>query len=118
MGLLVRDGLMPVDPTPSRNRRQRAGVTVLCRHLPHHILACPRLAPDVGEAEEGERGTIRLRMVSPIWSVVAEIDEARLVGMECESIPYKTLTQNTKDPLGIEEFLERHHGIISEYFSP
>ena len=53
-------------------------------------------------------------MVSPIWSVVAEIDEARLVGMECEPIPCKTLTQNTKDPLGIEEFLESHHGIVSE----
>jgi hypothetical protein len=38
------------------------------------------LAPDVGEAEEGERGTIRLRMVSPVWPVAAEIDEARLVG--------------------------------------
>jgi hypothetical protein len=38
----------------------------------HHVLACPRLTPNVGEAEEGERGTIRLRMVSPIWSVVAE----------------------------------------------
>src|SRR5271169_6108362 len=33
---------------------------------PHHILACPRLAPDVGEAEKGERGTIRLRMVGPV----------------------------------------------------
>jgi hypothetical protein len=114
MGALVRDRLMPVDPTPSRNRRQRSGVTGLCRYLPHHILACPRLAPDVGEAEEGERGTIRLRMVSPIWSVVAEIDEARLVGMECESVPCKSLTQNAKDPLGIEEVLERQHGIISE----
>src|ERR1700686_3989481 len=31
MGALVRDRLMPVDPTPSRNRRQRSGVTVLCR---------------------------------------------------------------------------------------
>src|SRR5580700_10494116 len=53
-------------------------------------------------------------MVSPIWSVVAEIDEARLVGMECESVPCKSLTQNAKDPLGIEEVLERQHGIISE----
>src|SRR6202051_4692512 len=114
MGALVRDRLMPVAPTPVRNRRQRAGVTVLCRYLPHHILACPRLAPDVGEAEEGERGTIRLRMVSPIWSFVAEIDEARLVGMECESIPCKALAQNAEDPLGIEEVLERQHGIVSE----
>ena len=50
MGVLVGDGLMPVDPTPRRNRRQRSGVTILCRYLPHHILARPRLAPDVGEA--------------------------------------------------------------------
>jgi hypothetical protein len=52
MGLLVWDGSMPIDPTPSRHRRQRSGVTVLCRYLPHHILASPRLAPDVGEAED------------------------------------------------------------------
>jgi hypothetical protein len=52
MGLLVRDGLMPIDPTPSRHRRQRSGVTVLCRYLPHHILSRSRLAPDVGEAEK------------------------------------------------------------------
>src|ERR1700681_1547490 len=56
MAALVRDRLMPVAPTPVRNRRQCAGVTVLRRYLPHHILACPRLAPDVSEAEEGERG--------------------------------------------------------------
>jgi hypothetical protein len=114
MGVLVRDGLMPVVPAPSRNRRQRSGVTVLCRYLPHQIPACPRLGPDVGEAEEGERGTIRLRMVSPIWSVVAEINEARLVGMECESISCKSLAQYAENPLGVEKVLERHHGIISE----
>src|ERR1700757_2302352 len=112
MGVLVRDGLMPVDPTPSRNRRQRSGVTVLCRYLSHHILACPRLAPYVGKAKEGERGTIRLRMVSPIWPVVAEINEARLNGMECESMPCKPLAQHAKDPLGFGKVLERHHGII------
>src|SRR6204780_3482891 len=109
MGALVGDRLMPVARTPVRNRRQRAGVTVLCRYLPHHILACPRLAPDVGEAEEGERGTIRLRMVSPIWSVVAEIDEGGLAGMEGQSIPCKALTQNAEDPLGIEKILECQH---------
>ena len=83
MGVLVSDRLMPLVPAPSRNRRQRSGVTVLCRYLPHHILACARPAPDVGEAEEGERGTIRLWMISPIWPVVAEINEARFVGMDC-----------------------------------
>src|ERR1700730_3554760 len=114
MGALVRDRLMPVDPTPSRNRRQRSGVTVLCRYLSHHILDCPRLAPNVGKAKEGERGTIRLRIVRPICSGVAEIDEPRLVGMECESIPCKSLAQDAKDPLGIKEVLESHPRIISE----
>src|SRR6266480_2408753 len=114
MGVLVRDGLMPVVPTPVRHRRQRSGVTVLRRYLSHHVLACPRLTPNVGEAEEGERGTIRLRMVSPIWPVAAEIDEARLVGMEREPIPCKTLAQYAEDPLGVEDVLEPHHGIISE----
>jgi hypothetical protein len=60
MGVLVADGLMRFT-TPSRNRRQRASVPVLRRYLPHHILTCPRLTPNVGEAEEGERGTTRLR---------------------------------------------------------
>src|ERR1700694_5915628 len=31
MGALIGDRLMPGDPTPSRNRRQRSGVTVLRR---------------------------------------------------------------------------------------
>jgi hypothetical protein len=64
-GVLVRDGLMPIDATPGRNHRQRSDLAVLCRYLSHHILACPRLAPDVGTAEESERGTIRLRMACP-----------------------------------------------------
>ena len=34
--------------------------------------------------------------------------------MECESISCKTLAQYAEDPLGIEELLERHHGIIGE----
>src|SRR6516162_5986956 len=114
MGVLVRDRLMPVEPTPSRHRRQRSRVTVLCRHLSHHLVARPRPTPDVGKAEEGERGAIRLRMVGPIWSVVAEIDEPRLGGMKRDPIPRKALTQDAKDPLGIENILERHHGIVSE----
>jgi hypothetical protein len=107
MGMLVRDRPMPVAPTPYRNRRQCSGVTVLCCYLSHHFLACPRPAPEMGEAEESERGTIRLRMVSPIWPIVAEINETRLVGMECEAIPGKSLAQDAQDPLGIEEVLER-----------
>src|SRR5262245_15080131 len=114
MSVLVRDRLMSVEPTPSRHRRQRAGIAALGRDKPHHILAGPRLVPDEGKAEEGERGPIRLRMVSPIWPVIAEIDEVRLVGMQLEAIPRKSHAQNAKDPLGIEVILECHHGIISK----
>ncbi len=40
-------------------------VTVLRRYLSHHIVTCPRLPPNVGKAEEGERRAIRLRMGRP-----------------------------------------------------
>jgi len=53
-------------------------------------------------------------MVRPIWSGVAEIDETRLVGMERKPIPCKSLAQYTENPLGLEEVLERHYGIVSE----
>ena len=82
LGMLLGDRQMSVCPTPIADRRQRAGVTLLCRYLPHHVLTLPRLSPNVAEAEEGERCPIRVRVVLAIWSVAAEIDKACLVGME------------------------------------
>src|SRR5438445_12548587 len=73
MGVLVRDGLMPVDPTPSRHRRQRSGVTVLRRYLSPHIVTCPPLPPHVGTAEAGERRAIRLGTGRPSCLGVAAV---------------------------------------------
>src|SRR5215472_19091635 len=112
--MLLGDRSMPVIPAPVRNRRQRAGVTLLCRYLPHHVLTLPRLSPNVAEAEEGERCPIRVRVVLAIWSVAAEVDKACLVGMERELVPSETLAQYIQNPLGILEVRERHHGIVSE----
>ena len=112
--MLLGDRTMPVVPAPVRDRRQCAGVTLLCRYLPHHVLTLPRLSPYVAEAEKGKRCPIRVRVVLAIWSVAAEIDEARLVGMERELVPSKTLAQNVQNPLGILEVRERHHGVIGE----
>ena len=75
LGMLLGDRQMSVYPTPVGDCRQRAGVTLLGRYLPHHVLALPRLSPNVAEAEKGERRPIRIRMVLAIWSVAAEIDE-------------------------------------------
>ena len=94
LGVLLGDRQMPVFPAPCGDRRQRAGVTALCRHLPHHVLPLSRLPPDMAEAEEGERCPIRFRMVLPIGSFAAEIDEARLGGMKREPIPSKPFAQN------------------------
>jgi hypothetical protein len=55
MGLLVRDGPMPIDPTTASNGKEP-------------------LRPSAG----GGDGLV----VSPIWPIAAEIDETRLVGME------------------------------------
>src|SRR5690349_23465089 len=104
---------MPVVPTPVRDRSQCPGEATFCRHLPHHIATLPRLSPHVGEAEEIERGAVCGRMRGPLRPVEAEVDEARLVGMESESIPGQTLAQYRQDPLGIEKALEGHHQVIS-----
>ena len=93
LGMLLADRQMSVCPTPVADRRQRAGVTLLCRYLPHHVLSLPRLSPNVAEAEERERCPIRVRVVLATWSIAAEIDKACLVGMERELVPSKTLAQ-------------------------
>src|SRR5262249_6559532 len=103
LSMLLGDRLVPVRPAPVLHRRQRAGVTLLGRYLPHHVLTLPRLSPNVAEAEKGERCPLRVRVVLAIWSVAAEIDEARLAGMERELVPSKTLAQYV-------QVRERHHG--------
>jgi hypothetical protein len=69
----------------------------------HHVLAHPRLAPDVGEAEEGERGTIRLRMVSPVWPVAAEIDDRRPAAFWPSGYPSRMLLFSLSWSSGIVE---------------
>src|SRR3954447_24423641 len=98
---------MPVMPAPVRDRPQRAGEATFGRHLPHHVDALLRLSPDVGEAEEIKRGAVCGRVRGPLWPFEAKVDEARLVGMEGESIPGQTLAQHRQDPFGIEEVLTR-----------
>src|SRR6516225_6822952 len=114
LGVLLGDRQMPVFPTPFGHRCQRAGVTLLGRYLPHHVLTLSRLSPYVAEAEKGERGTIRARVAGRIWSIAAEVDEACLVGMERELVPSKTLAQYIQNPLGILEVRERHYGVVGE----
>src|SRR5262245_53783737 len=114
MSVLLADRLVPVFPAPIAYRRQGTSVTFLCRYLPHHGLALPRLSPYVAEAEKGERGSIRSRMVGGTWAIAAEIDEACLVGVERELVPSETLAQNVQDPFGILEIRERHHGVVGE----
>src|SRR5262245_4728546 len=114
MGVLCADRRVPVLPAPRGHRRQRAGVTLFGRYLPHHALALPGLPPDVAEAQEGERSAIRFRMLLPIGSCEAEVDEARLGRMKPEPIPSKTLAQHVEDPLGVVVSLERQDGIVGK----
>src|ERR1700756_1028156 len=78
--VLPAQRLVAVGATPLVDRCQRTGQTVLCRRLPHPVLAFPRLPPRVGEAEEVEPwfAASRLRAATPLRP---EVDEARLVGM-------------------------------------
>src|SRR3982751_4825080 len=110
--MLHGDRPMPVIPAPLGDRRQRSGIASLGCDLPDHVDPFARLAPDMGEAEEVERGAMRSRVLGALRPLEAEVDEARLVGMEREPIPGKTLAQNSQDPRGIGKGLESHHEIV------
>src|SRR6266436_3341014 len=55
MTLLLPDRLVQVMTAPVAHRRKPAREPAFGRHLPHHVVASPRLAPDMGEAQEVER---------------------------------------------------------------
>src|ERR1700704_1556917 len=104
---------MPIASTPLAHGGQHPRVTAFGRHLPHPVHPLLRLSPDVGEAEKVEHGTARIRMACTLRPMAAKVDEARLVGVELEPVPLKTLAQYVDDPLGIFENLESHHAVIS-----
>src|SRR3954447_4482746 len=112
VSMLLADRLMPIALTPLGHCRQGAGEPSLCRHLPHHVLALQRPAPQVSKAKEVKLGTACRRMVLTIRTMEAEVDEPRLLRVEGESEPVQSLTQNMEDSLGIEMVLERHHQVI------
>src|ERR1700679_2447722 len=66
----------------------------------------------MGEAKEVERRSTRCRVAHPIRAFEAEVDEACLVGMQRKAVSRKTLAQNSQNPFGAEEVLERHHKIV------
>src|SRR5215467_9473612 len=106
--MLVADRPVAVVPAPVINRGHRTGKPALGRHLPNHILAVPGPPPDMGKPKEVEAGSIRLRMSRVLWSLWAEVDEARLVGMESKSISCKPLVQHQQHAFGIDNVVERH----------
>ncbi len=82
--MLVAQRPVAVFPAPVAHRGHRTGEPAFGRDPPNHGLAVPRPAPDMGQAEEVERGPIRLRMACALLSRWSEIDEAGLVGVERE----------------------------------
>src|SRR5271165_6718495 len=66
----------------------------------------------MGEAEEVERGAVRVRMTYAPRPMKAKVDEVRLVRVEREPVPCKPFTQHVHDPLDVVESLERHHAVI------
>ena len=105
---------MTVFPAPGSNCGHRAGIPVFGGHLPNHVLAVPRPSPNVGEAKEVEAGPIRLRMARALSSLRAEVDEARLVGVERESVPSEALAEDRQHAFGGIDVVERHQRVVGE----
>ena len=62
MALLFGDAQMQIVSAPVAHRSQRTSEATLRRALPHHVLALPRLHPDMSKTEEVERGPARCRV--------------------------------------------------------
>ena len=60
----------------------------------------------MGEAEEVERGAVRIRMAYALRPMKAKVDEVRLVWVERQPVSCKPLPQHVHDPLGVVEILE------------
>src|SRR5712691_2591955 len=110
-GVLPGQRPVAVVPTPVVDSCQRPSKAVLRRRLSHHVLTLLRFHPSMGEAEKVERWLLaaRLRATAPLW---AEVDEARLVGMEREPVPFKPLSQHFQHAFGGAVGLEGHHEVI------
>src|SRR5690606_11988669 len=103
---------MPISPAPVTNRSQSSSKTVFGRNLHHHVFSSTRPSPHMGQAEKVEVGAIRFRMPRKLRLSRAKVDEACLVGMECKSKPFKTLAQYCQDPLGIDDVVKCHYGVV------
>src|SRR4051812_29648352 len=88
--MLHGDRPMPVIPAPLGDRRQRSGIASLGCDLPDHVDPFARLAPDMGEAEEVERGAMRSRVLGALRGAVAKfwrLPRVEPAGAICASEP-------------------------------
>ena len=113
VSILSDDRDASVFSAPLRHGRECPGVSILRRHLPHHVLAVPRRSPHVGEAEEVERGPVRRRMAFAVRPLEPEVHEPRLVRKKAQPEPVETFAEDVEHTLGGEVILERHHGVVS-----
>ena len=106
MTVLVADGPVPAVPTPVVHCGHSAGDAALGRDLPNHVLSVPRPSPDMGEAEKVEHCPSLLRVPLALCLSWAEVDEARLVGVKRQPMPFKTLVQYRQDAFGIDNVID------------
>src|SRR3954454_7961538 len=89
--MLVAERPMAVFPAPGSNCSHRAGKPVFGGHLPNHVLTIPRTPPVMSYDKDDEAVHISFRMARALSLLWAEVDEARLIGVERQSIPSESL---------------------------
>jgi hypothetical protein len=99
VSMLSGDRDAAVLSAPLRHGRERPGVSIFRRHLPHHVLAVPRRSPHVGEAEEVERCPVRCRMAAAVRPFEPEVHEPRLVRMKAQPDRSRRLPRTTSTRL-------------------
>jgi hypothetical protein len=95
MVVLVTHGSMPVGPTPIGNCRQRTGIPLLIRYLPHHFLAllvASKLAEFGCEVHRniGKTGVVGVLRIGNGPSIGLRADMDALPIHETNDVPYRS----------------------------
>src|SRR5436853_7547174 len=93
------------------------GLPALTHRLPnqHEDVPLPRLATDVGKAEEVERLWLALAPARPLFGrVTTELDQPGLVRVQRQTEPRQPLAQLVQELLGLRSILEPQDGIVGK----
>ncbi len=115
VGPLLRDGMVHTEPKLGLHRLQFRLPPLAHRLATHRELPLPGRGTAVRETQEVEGlGLPQATPATVLRRKAAELEQARLVGVQFQAEASQALAQVRQEPLGFVPILESHHEIVGE----